>query len=261
MTASGCSDPRINELLGAYLLGACPIPEADAVRDHIAACTACAREAAELVVARDALLTVAPSSAAPPQLKERVMAQVRADAELFAAAGGRRGDAPPAASALQPVGRAAARPRARWRGWLRSPVPLAAAASCALALLVGGVVLGSSLGGDEGAGQPARVQLGSVDSVQAPGGRAQVVFDESGAARLVVTGLPDPGRERVYQVWLRTGEDRPVPTHALFSVLEDGSGETVVPGDLEGVDEVLVTSEPDGGSQAPTRAPLVAVSV
>ncbi len=250
---SDCTDPRMSELLGSYLLGACPNDEADAVRDHVANCVACTHEAAQLVVARDALLTITPKSAAPPELKERVMAQIRADADLFAAADGVRADLPP-----DPV--RAARPASRWRGWLRSPVPLAVAASCAAVLLIAGALLGSTLSGDDSAA-PARTQLGSVDSSQAPGGRAKVVFDQSGTARLVVSGLPNPGRERVYQVWLRNGEDDPVPTRALFSVLEDGSGETVVPGDVDSADQVLVTSEPDGGSQAPTRAALIAVDV
>ena len=51
----------MNELLGAYLLGACADDEADAVRDHLASCAVCASEAAELVVARDALLNVTPT--------------------------------------------------------------------------------------------------------------------------------------------------------------------------------------------------------
>ena len=255
-----CIDPRVNELLGAYLLGACPQDEADAVRAHIAQCTACTRESAELVVARDALLLVAPSAAAPPALKGRVMAQVRADAELFAAAGGPRADAAPAPLTAPPR-REPARERQRRFGWLRSPVPLAAAASFALAIAVGGTLLGSSLGSNDASPAAAQVHLGSVDGAQAPGGRARVVLDESGTARLEVSGLPSPGRERVYQVWLRSGEDAPVATHALFSVLEDGRGETIVPGNLKGIDEVLVTSEPAGGSTAPTRAALVAVKV
>ena len=121
---SACSDPQMNELLGAYLLGACANDEADAVRDHIASCPVCASEVAELVLARDALLNVTPTRAAPPQLKERVMAQVRADAELFAAAGGRRADAPHVPATTEP-----ARRESRLRSWLRSPASLAAAAA------------------------------------------------------------------------------------------------------------------------------------
>ena len=249
---SACSDPQMNELLGAYLLGACANDEADAVRDHIASCPVCASEVAELVLARDALLNVTPTRAAPPQLKERVMAQVRADAELFAAAGGRRADAPHVPATASP-----ARRESRLRSWLRSPASLAAAAACALVLIVGGALIGSSIGGDEGAGG-SRTVLGKV---AAPGGSAQLVIDDAGTAHLVVSGLPDPGRRRVYQVWLQTGKGAPVPTKSLFSVTADGSGQTVIPGDVEHVDQVMVTSEPDGGSMAPTSAPVVAVSV
>ena len=246
-----CTDPRMNELLGSYLLGACSDAEADAVREHLDACAACAREAGELVVARDALLTVAPAGPAPPALKDRVMAQVRADAALFAAAKSGEADLP-TAPARGPSGRRVP--------WLRSPAGLGVVAACAIALLVGGAVIGSSLGGEDG-GSTVRTELGSVDGTRAPGGSAKVVFDESGTARLVVDGLPGPGEGRVYQVWLRTGNEDPVPTRALFSVMSDGSGETAVPGDLGSVDQVLVTSEPEGGSKAPTRPPLVSVDV
>ena len=180
------------------------------------------------------------------------MAQVRADAELFAAAGGRRADAPHVPAASKP-----ARRESRLRSWLRSPASLAAAAACALVLIVGGALIGSSIGGDEGEGG-GRTVLGKVTE---PGGSARLVIDDSGTARLVVSGLPDPGRRRVYQVWLQTGEGAPVPTKSLFSVTADGSGQTVIPGDVEDVDQVMVTSEPDGGSMAPTRAPVVAVAV
>ena len=209
---SACSDPQMNELLGAYLLGACANDEADAVRDHIASCPVCASEVAELVLARDALLNVTPTRAAPPQLKERVMAQVRADAELFAAAGGRRADAPHVPATAKP-----ARRESRLRSWLRSPASLAAAAACALVLIVGGALIGSSIGGDEGAGG-SRTVLGKVKA--APGGSAKLVIDDAGTAHLVVSGLPDPGRRRVYQVWLQTGKGAPVPTQV--AVLGDG---------------------------------------
>jgi hypothetical protein len=243
----------MNELLGAYLLGACTGDEADAMRDHIADCQACASEAAELTLARDALLSVTPTRTAPAQLKERVMAQVRADAELFAAAGGRRADAPHVPAAAERAGFGA-----RLRSWLRAPIPLATAAACALALVVGGVLIGSQVGSDDGGGG-TRTVLGKVT---APGGQARLVVDDSGSAQLVVSRLPDPGRNRVYQVWLmRSGEPKPVPTNALFSVAADGSGRAAVPSDLEDVDQVLVTSEPDGGSKQPTRPVMVAVSV
>ena len=225
------------------------------MRDHVATCPVCASEAAELVLARDALLNVTPTRTAPRELKERVMAQVRADAELFAAAGGQRADAPH----VPAPGARPARRESRLRSWLRSPLPLAAAAACALVLIAGGALIGSRSAATRAAA--GRAPCSARSTAPGAGGQAKLVIDDSGTAHLVVSGLPNPGARRVYQVWLQSGKQAPVPTKALFSVTADGSGETVVPSDLEGVDRVMVTSEPEGGSKAPTRPALIAVTV
>jgi hypothetical protein len=61
-------------------------------------------------------------------------------------------------------------------------------------------------------------------------------------------------------VWLlRPGAKAPEPTPALFGVSTDGSAAVAVPGNLDGVKQVLVTHEPLGGSRAPTRAPILSV--
>ena len=58
-------------------------------------------------------------------------------------------------------------------------------------------------------------------------------------------------------MWLkRPGRAAPEPTNALFDV-RDGRATVEVPGGVEGVDQVLVTAEPNGGSAAPTRPPVV----
>ena len=51
----------------------------------------------------------------------------------------------------------------------------------------------------------------------------------------------------------------PRPTDALFSVTSRGSGSVNVPGSLRGVTEVMVTSEPLGGSSSPTGPPLLLI--
>ena len=73
--------------------------------------------------------------------------------------------------------------------------------------------------------------------------------------------MPSPGRGRVYEVWLLSGAGAPKPAGALFSVDRAGSGSAAVPGSLDGVDQVLVSSEPAGGSQQPTRMPVLAAEV
>jgi hypothetical protein len=76
-------------------------------------------------------------------------------------------------------------------------------------------------------------------------------------AVLSVEGLGHPGRGRVYQVWLlREGASKPEPS-VLFSVNRDGRGAAGIPGDLDDVRQVMVSSEPDGGSRQPSRQPVL----
>ena len=250
-----CTEPRWNELLGAYALGACTPDEQDGLREHMRHCATCTAELLELGAAREALLTSVPPAAAPPELKSRVMQQVRADAELFSAAKAREGGQTPASRADSKPGR-----RER-RSWWRMPVPLAVAGACAVVLAVGGVLGGALVGGEDGASPSTRTVSAKVDSAQAPGASGRLVVSESGSSQLVVTGMPSPGRGRVYEVWLLSGAGAPKPAGALFSVDDTGRGTAAVPGSLKGVDQVLVSSEPAGGSQQPTRMPVLAAQV
>jgi hypothetical protein len=81
-----------------------------------------------------------------------------------------------------------------------------------------------------------------------------------GNAVLVARGLPEPKRGRVYQVWLKRDGHAPEPTAALFTPRRDGSATANV-GDVNGVDKVMVSSEPRGGSPAPTTAPILVATV
>jgi hypothetical protein len=72
--------------------------------------------------------------------------------------------------------------------------------------------------------------------------------------------MRNPPRGRVYQVWLKRGSKAPEPTDALFTV-RDGHGLVEVPGSVKGVDQIMVTSEPPGGSAAPTSKPVISAAV
>ncbi len=235
-----CHDPQIEELLAPLTLGACPEDEAERVRAHLESCAACRGTMLGLSVARDALLTEVPAREPSAALKTQVMDRVRADAELFGAAAPRR----------------AAAPAPSRFGWLRRPLGVLAVAAAMLVALIAGI---AQLAGQDD-GPSSRTVHAQVDTAQAPRGSATLVV-EGGRARLMVSGLPDPGRGRVYEVWLRTGGGSPRPTAALFSVDHTGAGEAAVPGDIDRVDQVLVTSEPAGGSTSPSRVPLVVATV
>jgi anti-sigma-K factor RskA len=235
-------DPRFSDLAGVYLLGALASDEAVDFEAHLASCDACRAEVEHLKLATDALPAGVPQYAAPPALEGRIMAIVRSEAELLRAAG------PEADRAGTAKARGGERRR---RAWFARPAFALAATVLVLAIgAIGGVTL---LGGSD-----TRTLQASV----APQGAKveMVVRKGSDHATLVVEGLPAAGEGRVYQVWLRKGQRAPEPTNALFSPSSSGSASVDVPSSLSGVDDVLVTSEPDGGSQAPTRNPVIAVN-
>ncbi|MBA2636767.1 MAG: anti-sigma factor [Solirubrobacterales bacterium] len=231
---SGCTDPRLGELLDARVLGACPPEEAHTVDAHVLNCPYCAGRAPGLRGARQALLADVPLVAPGPELRDRVMAQVREDARLF--------------GELRPAPRVAPRHRRRLVAVLTATGVLAATG--AIGLLAGTALVEPD--------RPQQVISAALTPQAGSGARARLVVRED-IGRLEVQGMRPPGEGRVYQVWLLRGSGAPRPTDALFGVAGGGSAVVAVPGDLSDTDQVLVTSEPTGGSAAPTRTPVLAV--
>jgi len=228
----------------AYLLGALEEREAAAFEAHLADCPLCREEVDALAPAAHALPTSVDPMAPPPALKARIMAEVQREAELLAAAG-------PAADRPTP-----ARARERRRGWLGLP-RLAPLAIAALLLLGVGIGVGvSQLGGSSERTVQARV----LDKARAPDLAAEVEIRSDGAT-LVAHGMPAPPSGRVYQIWLKRPGRAPEPTSALFTPSRDGTATATVPGELSGVQQMLVTDEPRGGSRRPTTNPLVAAAL
>ena len=240
-------DERWDDAVGAYLLDAMAPQEAAEFEEHLDTCVACRRQVEDLRVAADALPASPVQLSPPPELKDRIMAIVNAEAELLRAAGAR---------ADEPAGEPAPRRRrfavVRPGWWSVRPGLALAGAVAVLALGVAGGLLGAgALRGDD--------TRTVVAQTAPPGSHVRMILRESGHSTLVAQHLPAPGRGRVYQVWLQSGKAAPKPTNALFSVRPDGSASVDVPGSMDGVDAVLVTSEPDGGSRTPTRKPILGV--
>jgi hypothetical protein len=78
-------------------------------------------------------------------------------------------------------------------------------------------------------------------------------------AELVVSGMSEPPIGEVYEVWTEIPGEAPRATDSLFTVASDGSGSADVPGSLRGVREVMVTTEPLGGSEHPTSLAVLRV--
>jgi hypothetical protein len=226
--------PRIDDA-ASYVLRAMPDGEWELYADHIAGCELCAGKVDELGFVSDALLNAVPQLSAPPQIRDRVMAVVRAESELLRAAGA-------------PADRAAARERRfEWPALLR-PWPAAVLAVSLLALGIGG---GALLVSSDSPPQ-------TIACATAPAGATCQMRVAGDSAKLVVAGLRSPPEGRIYQVWLdRDNGTAPEPTEVLFSVRK-GHASVAVPGDLTGVKQVLVTDEPPGGSEVPTRRPVIA---
>ena len=230
--------PRIDDA-GSYVLRAMPEGEWQGYLAHIAGCQVCADKVAELDFVGDALLNAVPQLTAPPEIRDRVMAVVRAESELLRAAG---------PMADRPIERQPAR---RFTLQRLRPWPAAVLASALLALGVGGGAL--LVAGDQSAA-PTR----TIACSDAPAGARCSMRIAGDSTRLVVAGLPAPPKGRIYQVWLdRKNGVAPEPTEALFSVRK-GRASVAVPGDLRDVKRVLVTDEPLGGSEVPTRQPVIA---
>jgi anti-sigma-K factor RskA len=224
---------------GAYVLEAMPEDEREAFERHLDGCAICREEVAELLPAAHALPMASPQMVPPPELKTRIMAEVEREAALLAQAGTADRPAP------EP------RPRRRWLvGWRLAPV--------AAALLVAGVLAGTALDRDpSGPAQPVeRTVAVKVDPERAPGGSAELRVS-GGEAMLVGTGMPAPPDGRIYQVWVMPkGSNTPEPTDVLFAPRRDGSIVAAIP-DVRDAKMVLVTDEPLGGSDEPSRTPFM----
>jgi anti-sigma-K factor RskA len=234
------------ETAASYVLGALPADENERFVAHLSECDECRASVATLQVAADALPLATVQMAPPPELKDRIMTVVRTEGELRGAAETRTDEPVPPAP----------RRRRWWRGPFLGLGPLPAAAATALVIAVvvaGGLTL---LGGDD-----TRTVQGEVLIASAPSARAAVELSDD-ATKLTVSDMPPPPAGKVYQVWLKRPAQDPEPTTALFRVDARGHADVQIQrGRLKGIEQVLVTAEPDGGSMAPTSDPVVAARV
>lgn len=214
--------------LAAYLLGALEPGEAAAMEQHLAGCEECRTELEWLRPAAQLLPEAVERVEPPPQLRKRIMAEVEPSAE-----------------------RRPARARSGWK--LRMPT-LRPAIGLAAVALIAAVVVGFAIGGSGGGGEPVT----TISAGKAPGVTAQMVREgETGTLRLAhVHRLP---RGDVLQAWVRRGK-KIESAKTLFAPDKSGVATAVID-HMHGVNAVMVTEEPQGGSDQPTGEPLVAVSI
>jgi anti-sigma-K factor RskA len=214
---------QCGEDVAAYALGALEPEQARAFERHVETCELCRTDLATLRPAVDALPATAQPVDPPPDLKKRIMSVVEAEAKQR---------------------RAAEKGPARERRRSFRLVPAFAAAACAVALAA--IVVTS--GGED----PK-----NITATLAPMGASAELRMDDDRGTLVLEGMQPPPDGRVYQVWKVKGANAPEPTDALFRPSMDGRVSVTVPGGMDDVDEVLVSTEPPGGSKRPTTAAAI----
>jgi anti-sigma-K factor RskA len=224
---------------GTYVLNALPEDERIGYEAHLATCPACRAEVSELRVAVEALPVSPPPMLPSPALKARIMAEVEREAALLASAG-------------QPTRtERAARKRRSWG--LRLPMP---ALALACAALIVGLGAGALLFG--GGSDSRTIPFKTAPSLQQA--KADLELGDNGAI-IVANGLPPTPDGKVYMVWIQRPGHAPEPTSALFTPRRDGSATASVTGDMKGVENVIVNTEPVGGSTTPTSDPLLTATL
>ena len=220
--------------LVAYSLEALDPRDAAEVEAHAPSCARCTRELEALAPAVAVLGESVEQLEPPPELRDRVMAEVRADLARS------RADREPAP---QP-------PRRRgWRGLLTRPA-IAVGVAIAIAAIGGYVIAGNGGGGGtEETTVPVVAQQGI--------GGTLAVGDN--ASMLDLHGLHQLSGREVYQVWVAHGSN--VVPSSNFIPDSSGRAMTAVDGKLTPGTKVMVTREPHPGQTAPTTPVLLSATV
>jgi anti-sigma-K factor RskA len=213
---------RYGDELAAYLLGALEPPEASALERHLEGCERCRAELRWLEPAVQALPESVERLEPPPRLRESLMREVRGQS----------------------------RPAKKARRWFLRPA-LALGAVLLVAALIGGYEIGRDGSGEDG-------KTSTVVSHQ-PGGVTVKMVRTGNSGTLQLSGVGPLPRDKVLEAWVqRDGRVEAVP--ALFVPDREGRAATSIE-DMRGVEVVMVTEEPPGGSPAPTSKPIATMNV
>jgi anti-sigma-K factor RskA len=225
--------PDRDDLVG-FALGALDAGEQRAVESHAASCARCRRELEALVPAVAVLGESVEQLKPPPELRERVLAEVHADVAGSAA----DGEMPPQR-----------RRRRGWHGLLRRPA-IAVGLAIAIAAIGGYLIAGN----DEGAGP----EDGTVPVVAQQGIGGTLAVGEN-TSMLNLHGLTELKGREVYQVWVAKGQS--VRPSSNFIPNASGRAMTAVDGHLTPGTRVMVTREPHPGRTTPTPPILLSATV
>lgn len=234
----------IHALTGAYALDAVSGDERMDFERHLAECEACAQEVRELQDTA-ARLAMAAAATPPPELKSRVLDQIKNVRQL------------PPETTVVPL---------RRRSFAQRLTTVAAAVFFVAAAGLGVVVVQQNNKLDDARAQAAQMQeilqapdakLVTLEDTGAGGnGTMKVAVSRSMDRMLFVSGdLANPAAGKDYQLWAIVGNDPPLSMGTVDhggDVLQDLSG-------FGDADQVAISVEPDGGSEEPTPDAIVMV--
>jgi anti-sigma-K factor RskA len=235
---------EIHALSGAYAVNALDSSERAEFEAHLASCTACQEEIANL--RETAAMLGATTPAEPPAaLRDRLLREVRTVRPL-----------PPEVGAEAPARTDA--PNVR-----RLPLRRRLTALVAAATLLGAAGAGTAIWHEATTSDQARLTVADrvlragdaqrVDLALEGGASASLVRSVSqGKAILITRDMPAAPADRVYELWLQTPAGEMVPA----GLMDGGSATVVLEGDATSATAAGITVEPAGGSKAPTTAPI-----
>lgn len=228
----------IHELTAGYALDALDPDERRAYEAHLPACEECQRDLASFWEATEALAVATSGPAPSAALRERILADVRAEPPRnVVALESRRARSTPALAVVAAVAAAVAIAIGLWAASLSSDLDDARTA----------------LERERAAG--AIVADPGSRTVDLASGNGRLVVDGDGRAALVLTDLGPAPSGQTYQAWIIEGEN-PIPA-GIFSG-QEGLDVVLVDGDVAEGEVVAVTVERAGGAETPTLPPVIA---
>ncbi|MEV7141229.1 anti-sigma factor [Streptomyces tauricus] len=246
----------LHTLTGAYALHALSDEEREAFERHLGECEACAQETAELS-ATAARLGLAVSVPPRPAMREDVLRQIATVRQ--------EGPAGPALPR---------RARMRSRGSRTRPLPRWALAAClAAAAALGGTAVWQHERAEDALEQARRADRGAdgiAAVLTAPDARSRttklaggatgtvVVSDSRDRAVFMASGMAEPPRGKVYQLWF--DDDGTMRSAGLMDPARTSQA-VLMRGAVGGASGMGVTVEPKGGSEEPTSTPLALLNL
>ncbi|MBF4161151.1 anti-sigma factor [Nocardioides acrostichi] len=239
---SGWSERDLHALTGAYAVDALDDDERELFEQHLSECADCRAETAELAATATVLADLS-ATVPPASLRDRVLADAAAVRPL-----------PPLVTSL-----AEARRR-------RAPRLVAAAAAVVLLAAAGAVgyeTVRDRTGcpADLGAGECRVFSASDAQTVTTRldnGATATVVRSHTlGRAYIVTSDMPDPGKDKVFELWLR--KDGQLTGAGLMPSGPDNI--VLLSGDAAGADAVGITVEQAGGATTPNLSSAVLIDL